>query len=264
MVHIAFSIAGRRLVSGLMALLVFLVAARSARGAERELLVFAAASLTNVLEELGATYSRETAQPVKFSFAASSALARQLEAGAKADVFLSADLEWMDYVQARGLIERRTRRDLLGNRLVLIAPASSPIALEIAPGFPLAEALGRGRLATGDPDYVPVGRYARSALTSLGVWSDVADRLVRADNVRTALAFVSRGEAPLGIVYATDAKVDPGVRVVSVFPDDTHLPITYPVAVTAGAAPGATRFVEFLGNESSRTTFRKSGFITFP
>jgi molybdate transport system substrate-binding protein len=262
MVHIA-SIGRRAFVAVLAALVAFL-AGIPARAAERELLVFAAASLTNVLEELGAGYSRETGQAVEFSFAASSALARQLEAGARADVFVSADLEWMDYVQGRRLIDRRTRRDLLGNRLVLIAPASSPIALEIAPGFALAEALGRGRLATGDPDYVPVGRYARSALTSLGVWNDVADRLVRADNVRTALAFVSRGEAPLGIVYATDARVDPGVRVVAVFPPDTHLPITYPVAVTSGAAPGATRFVEFLRNDDSRETFQKFGFLTLP
>jgi len=235
-----------------------------ARAAEPGLLVFAAASLTNVLEELGGAYTRETGQPVKFSFAASSALARQLEAGAAADVFLSADIEWMDYVQARGLIQRATRRDLLGNRLVLIAPAASTVSLEIAPGFPLAAALGTGRLATGDPDYVPVGRYARSALSSLGVWSEVADRLVRADNVRTALAFVSRGEAPLGIVYATDARVDPGVRVVGVFPADTHLPITYPVAVTHGAREGAARFVEFLRGSAAGETFRKSGFLTLP
>ena len=245
-------------------MLLVLLGPPSARAADPGLLVFAAASLTNVLEELGAAYTRETGQPVKFSFAASSALARQLEAGAAADVFLSADIEWMDYVQARGLIERTTRRDLLGNRLVLIAPASSAVALEIAPGFPLAAALGSGRLATGDPDYVPVGRYARTALTSLGVWSDVADRLVRADNVRTALAFVSRGEAPLGIVYATDAKIDPGVRVVGVFPADTHLPITYPVAVTHGARDGAARFVEFLRGAAAGETFRKFGFITLP
>ncbi len=235
-----------------------------ARAAEPGLLVFAAASLTNVLEELGAAYTKETAQPVTFSFAASSALARQLEAGANADVFLSADIEWMDYVQARGLIERSSRRDLLGNRLVLIAPSASTVELEIAPGFALAAALGKGRLATGDPDYVPVGRYAKSALTSLGVWSDVADRLVRADNVRTALAFVSRGEAPLGIVYATDARIDPGVRVVGVFPEDTHLPIVFPVAVTHDAHDGATRFVEFLRGDAAGETFRRFGFLTLP
>lgn len=239
-------------------------AALPARADGRELLVFAAASLTHALEELGSAWSRNTGSALKFSFAASSALARQLEAGAKADVLLSADLEWMDYAQARGLIDPRSRRDLLGNRLVLIAPASSAISLEIAPGFRLAAALGRGRLATGDPDYVPVGRYARSALTALGVWSEVADRLVRADNARTALAFVSRGEAPLGIVYATDAKVEPGVRVVGEFPADSHLPITYPVAVTSAAGPDAARFVEFLTSAPARSIFQEYGFVTLP
>jgi len=241
------------------------LAAPAARAAEPELLVFAAASLTNALEKIGPIYTQETGQKVKFSFAASSALARQLEAGADADVFVSADLEWMDYVQTRGLIDLATRRELLGNRLVLIAPASSQAELKIEKGFPLAKALGpRGRLATGDPDYVPVGKYARQALTTLGVWSDVADRLVRADNVRTALAFVARGEAPLGIVYTTDAKIEPGVRVVGTFPADTHLPITYPVAVVRGARDGAPRFAEFLGGDAARTQFRELGFITLP
>jgi molybdate transport system substrate-binding protein len=263
--HIETRWGGRRL--GVLLLLLasaWFGGARSAVCAEHELLVFGAASLTNALEELGADYARETGQPVKFSFAASSALARQLEAGARADVFLSADIEWMDYVQAHGLIDLRSRRDLLGNRLVLIAPVSSPVSLEIKPGFRLIEALGSGRLATGDPDYVPVGRYARSALTTLGVWSEVADRLVRADNVRTALAFVSRGEVPLGIVYATDAKVDAGVRVVGEFPADSHLPIVYPLAVTSNAGPGAVRFAEFLGSAHAREIFQRFGFIPLP
>jgi molybdate transport system substrate-binding protein len=235
--------------------------AASARAADPELLVFAAASLTNALDALGPVYAKETGQPVKFSYAASSALARQLEAGASADVFVSADLEWMDYVQARNLIARDTRRDLLGNHLVLIAPRESAISLKIAPGFALAKVLGGGRLATGDPDYVPVGKYARQALTSLGVWNDVADRLARADNVRTALAFVARGEAPLGIVYTTDARIEPGVRVVDAFPDDTHLPITYPVAVTRGARAGAARFVEFLRGPAAQAKFSEFGFV---
>jgi molybdate transport system substrate-binding protein len=231
-----------------------------ARAEQPELLVFAASSLTNALEEIGPLYTKETGQPVKFSFAASSALARQLEAGARADAFLSADLEWMDYAANRGRIDRTTRHDLLGNRLVLIAPASSDAQLTIAPGFALASALGSGRLATGDPDYVPVGRYARSALTTLGVWNDVADRLVRADNVRTALAYVARGEAPLGIVYETDARVEPGVRVVGVFPEESHLPITYPVAVTTGARAGAARFVTYLSSDAASAVFVKLGF----
>jgi molybdate transport system substrate-binding protein len=238
---------------------------RGQDGAQPELLVFAAASLTNALDEIGASYTRDTGQSVKFSYAASSALARQLEAGAHADVFASADAEWMDYVEARKLIDAATRTNLLSNHLVLIAPAASDVKLEIAPRFELAKALGAtGRLATGDPDYVPVGKYARAALTSLGVWNEVADRLVRADNVRTALAFVSRGEAPLGIVYTTDALVDKGVRVVGTFPDDSHLPIVYPVAVTASAHEGAKRFLESLRKPAAQETFHKFGFVTLP
>jgi molybdate transport system substrate-binding protein len=227
---------------------------------KQELLVFAAASLTNLLDELGKTYTQQTQQPVKFSYAASSALARQLEAGANADVFFSADLEWMDYVQARNLIDRSTRRNVLGNRLALVAPADSKIELKIVPGFKLAAALGNGRLATGDPESVPVGKYARSALTSLGVWNDVADKLVRADNVRSALAFIARGETPLGIVYETDAKVEKRVRVVDFFPEDSHPPIVYPVAVTAQARPAARKFLEFLQTSAAREAFKKYGF----
>ena len=244
-------------------LLVQVLCGTAARAADPDLLVFGAASLTDVLEKLGPMYTKQTGQSVKFSFAASSALARQLEAGASADVFVSADIEWMDYAQARNLIDRTTRRDLLGNHLVLIAPASSATELKIEKGFPLAKALGSGgRLATGDPDYVPVGKYARQALTSLGVWTDVADRLVRADNVRTALAFVARGEAPLGIVYTTDAKIEPKVRIVGEFPEDTHLPIIYPVAVVRDARSGAARFVEFLSGDEAGETFREFGFLT--
>ena len=234
--------------------------AHAADDRNQEILVFAAASLTNVLDEIGAAYTQQTKQPVKFSYAASSALARQLEAGARADVFFSADLEWMDYVQARGLIDRATRRNVLGNRLALVAPADSKIELKIAPGFALAAALGQGRLATGDPESVPVGKYARSALTSLGVWNDVADRLVRADNVRSALAFIARGETPLGIVYETDAQVEKRVRVVDFFPADSHPPIVYPVAVTAQARPAARQFVDFLQSAPAQEAFKKYGF----
>jgi molybdate transport system substrate-binding protein len=166
----------------------------------------------------------------------------------------------MDYVQARGLIDRTTRRNVLRNRLVLVAPADSKIELQIAPGFALAAALGNGRLATGDPQSVPVGKYARSALTSLGVWNDVADRLVRADNVRSALAFIARGETPLGIVYETDAKVGKRVRVVDFFPADSHAPIVYPVAVTAQARPAAGQFIDFLQSSAAQNAFQKYGF----
>jgi molybdate transport system substrate-binding protein len=234
--------------------------AHAADDRNQEILVFAAASLTNVLDEIGAAYTQQTRQPVKFAYAASSALARQLEAGARADVFFSADLEWMDYVQARGLIDRTARRNVVGNRLALVAPADSMIELKIAPGFPLAQALGNGRLATGDPQSVPVGKYARSALTSLRVWNDVADRLVRADNVRSALAFIARGETPLGIVYETDAKVEKRVRVVDFFPADSHPPIVYPVAVTAQARPAARQFIDFLQSAPAQEAFKKYGF----
>jgi molybdate transport system substrate-binding protein len=225
-----------------------------------ELLVFAAVSLTNVLGDLSTDWQRKSDVPVKLSFAASSVLARQIEAGGKADVFIAADQEWMDYLQARGLIEKTTRRDLVANRLVLIAPADSRIELKIAAGFPLVAALDGRRLATGDPDTVPVGRYARSALTSLGLWNAIQHRLVRADNVRSAMMFVARGEAPLGIVYATDALVDPKVRIVDTFPANTHAPIDYPAAVVNGARTEARQFIEFLASTGARDTWRKHGF----
>jgi molybdate transport system substrate-binding protein len=222
--------------------------------------VFAAASLTNVLQELGDGFTKETSIPVRFSFAASSALARQIENGSPADIFFSADLEWMDYLQTRNLIQRDTRRDVLGNRLVLVAPADSKIKLTIGPHFALAAALGKGRLASGDPDSVPVGRYAREALTTLGVWNEVADRMVRADSVRSALAFVDRGEAPLGIVYETDALIDKNVRVVDVFPANSHLPIVYPIALTSTAKPDAARFATYIRGPAGNVAFKAYGF----
>jgi molybdate transport system substrate-binding protein len=235
--------------------------ARAAEPRKPELLVFAAASLTDVLGELAPAFEKSSKVAVKLSFAASSVLARQIEAGGEADVFVSADQEWMDYLLARNLIDTASRRDLVGNRLVLIAPADSKLELRIAPGFGLATALGKGRLSTGDPDTVPVGRYARSALTNLGVWDELQDRLVRADNVRSALLFVARGEVPLGIVYATDAVVDRDVRIVDTFPANTHAPITYPAASIRGANPAAAAFLEFLASEPARPTWRKFGFV---
>ena len=222
--------------------------------------IFAAASLTDALQELGDDFTKSSGIVVKFSFAASSALARQIESGAPADVFVSADTEWMDYLQMRNRIRPDSRHDLLGNRLVLVAPADSPLELTIGPQFALVDALGKGRLATGDPDSVPVGRYARQALESLGVWSAVEPHLVRAENVRAALAFVDRGEAPLGIVYETDALLDKRVRVVDTFPAESHTAITYPIAVTAGAKPGAIKFVEFARSGTADAVFVKYGF----
>jgi molybdate transport system substrate-binding protein len=223
--------------------------------------VFAAASLTDVMQELGAAYTKETGTKIELSFAATSTLARQVESGAQADVFFSADQEWMDYLDQRALIQKATRRNMLGNRLALVAPADSTIQLQIKPNFPLLAALNGGRLATGDPDSVPVGRYARSALTSLGVWNDVADHLVRADNVRTALAFVARGEVPLGIVYETDARIDKKVRVVDLFPENSHLPISYPIALTNTASAKAASFLEFLRGPAGTSAFEKYSFI---
>ena len=254
--------ARRSAVFALVSLLAaaFALPLHAAAAKKPELLVFAASSLTNVLDEIGALYTRKSGQTVKFSYAASSVLARQIEAGAKADAFLSADAEWMDYVQTRSLIDPDTRKDLLGNRLVLVAPADSTLQVKIAPGFPLASLLGGGRLATGDPDSVPVGRYAKAALTSLGVWNDVEDHLVRAENVRAALGFIARGEAPLGIVYETDALVEKKVRVVDVFPASSHPPIVYPVATLAKPQDGARAFVAFLGSKTAAPVFKKYGF----
>jgi molybdate transport system substrate-binding protein len=224
-------------------------------------LVLAAASLQ---ESMNAAADRWAAmrhpRPV-LSFAGSSALARQIEAGAPADLFVSADEDWMDYLQQKNLIREGSRADFLTNSLVLVAPASSRVRLGIGPGFPLARALGKGRLAMADPDAVPAGRYGKEALISLGVWSSVSDRLARADNVRMALALVSRGEAPLGIVYATDARAEPGVRVVGTFPASSHQPIRYPLAILAGSHnPQADGFRRFLLSPQGKAIFRRYGF----
>jgi len=250
--------------TGALAILILLFAIVAPGSAEDrpqpELTVFAAASMSDVLTDIGNAFEAKTGVHVRFSFAASSALARQVESGAPADVFVSADVDWMDYLEQRSLIDKATRRNVAGNRLVLIAPQDSRVDLKIAPGFDLLRALGDGRLATGDPASVPAGRYAREALTSLGVWQQVESRLVPAENVRVALAYVSRGEVPLGIVYETDALVDPRVKVIDVFPENTHPPIVYPAAATARAQPEAASFVEFLGDAAARALFSKYGF----
>jgi molybdate transport system substrate-binding protein len=225
------------------------------------LLVFAAASVTDALQQIDGAFSAQTGIAVEASFAASSVLAKQIEAGAPAQVFLSADREWMDYLEQRGRLQGGSRRDLLGNELVLIAPADSALQLKIAPHFALLAALGDGRLASGDPDSVPAGLYARAALTRLGVWAQVADRLVRAENVRAALMYVARGEAPLGIVYQTDARAEGRVRVIDVFPADSHPPITYPLALTAGAGADAARYAAFLTSAAARDVFVGRGFV---
>ena len=229
------------------------------------LLVFAAASLTDALEEVDRAFTARSHVEVRASFASSSVLAKQIEAGAPAQVFFSADVAWMDYLQKRELLRRGSRRDVVGNALVLVAPADSTVHLKIAPHFDLAGTLGGGRLATGDPDSVPVGKYARAALERLGVWDSVAPRLVRAENVRTALEYVARGEAVLGIVYRTDAQAEKRVRVVDTFPADAYPPITYPAAVTAGAqGEEASRFVEFLLSAEAQAIFARYGFTPPP
>jgi molybdate transport system substrate-binding protein len=241
----------------------------SAAGETRAITVFAAASLTDAIGEIareftaggGATGTDSaTHAPVRTSFAASSVLARQIEAGAPAEVFISADVEWMDYLDARHLLRAGTRRALLGNRLVLIAPEASSVQVTLVPHVDLTAALGGGRLATGDPDSVPVGRYAQAALTRLGVWQQLAPQLVRAENVRAALEYVARGEATLGIVYRTDALAEKRVRIVATFPADSHPPIIYPVALTAGASPGAVAFEAFLASDAARAIFIHYGF----
>jgi molybdate transport system substrate-binding protein len=226
-----------------------------------DITVFAAASLTDALQEIGKSYQVESGHSVAFSFAASSVLARQIEASGGADMFLSADSDWMNELDKHNLIARDTRRDLLGNRLVLIAPSGRPIALRIAPHFDLYGALGGGRLAIASPDSVPAGKYARAALTTLGVWDSIADHLAPAENVRVTLAYVARGDTPLGIVYTTDALSEPRVRIVGTFPDNSHPPIVYPVALTKEARPLARDFLRFLNGAHAQAVFQKDGFI---
>ena len=225
-----------------------------------DVLVFAAASLQTALDALAEPIQRATGARVRFSYAASSALARQIDSGAPAHLFMSADLEWMDYLSGKNLVRKESRVNLLGNRLVLVAPRGESVTLKIGPGFPLAGALGRNRLALANPDAVPAGKYARAALSSLGVWDSVATRIAAAENVRAALLLVSRGEAPLGVVYYTDALVDPGVAIVDTFPEITHPPIVYPTALTTNASAAAVRVLAFLQTEPARSVFEKYGF----
>ena len=244
----------------LLCLVVGLVA-ETASAPALNLLVFAAASLKNALDDANAEYRRRTGRTVTVSYAASPALARQIEAGAPADVFISADVDWMDYLAQRRLIKPETRRNLLGNRLVLVGPRETRRDVTIAPGFPLATLLGGGRLAMADPDSVPAGKYGKAALEHLGVWPSVQARIARAENVRAALALVSRGEAPLGIVYQTDAAADPKVKVVGFFPEDTHPPIVYPIAaIAASTAPTTAAYLEFLRSPAAKPYFEKQGF----
>lgn len=246
----------RRLVSGLA-----LAAALAAGGARAETItVFAAASLKGALDEAARAFESGSSHRVRAAYGASSALARQVEAGAPAHLFISADRDWVDHLARKRLLQGEPVV-LLSNELVLVAPVgAAPAALRIAPGFPLAQALGRGRLALADPRMVPAGKYAKAALESLGAWEGVATRLAPTEHVRAALALVARGEAPLGIVYRTDAQAQSGVVIVGAFPATSHPPITYPLAIMKGAPPATLELARFLAGPAARSIWARHGF----
>lgn len=234
----------------------------AAQAQPKDLVIFAAASLKNALDEASAAWVKQTGKPApKISYAASNALARQLEQGAPADLFLSADLDWMDYAASKTLIRPETRVTLLANRIALIAPSDSTATVALAPGVDLSAALAGGKLAMGNVDSVPAGKYGKAALERLGGWDKVKGQVAQADNVRAALLLVSRGEAPLGIVYMTDAAADPKVKVLATFPEDSHPPILYPVAVTRDSThPDAQGFLTYLRGAGPKAAFEKQGF----
>jgi len=236
-------------------------AATPAFAQSKDPLVFAAASLKNALDEIVAQWQRETGKKAVISYGASNNLIKQIEAGAPADIFISADLDWMDYLDQRRLLAPNTRFDLLRNTLVLIAPASSNSTLKIGRNFALAAALGTEKLAMANPDSVPAGKYGKSALEKLGVWRSVEKQVARAENVRAALALVSRGEAPFGIVYRTDALADKGVKIIDTFPSGSHPPIIYPAALIATSkSPAAEPLLEHLRSAPARSAWEKHGF----
>lgn len=223
--------------------------------------VFAAASLKNALDDINAAYEKETGKSATISYAGSSALARQIEEGAPADIFISADLDWMDYLQKADLIQPDTRVNLLGNHIVLVAPKDSDVTIGIKKGFDLAGTLGDNKLAMADTNAVPAGRYGKASLQNLGIWDSVSGKIAQAENVRAALLLVARGEAPLGIVYSTDAVAETGVKVVGKFPDHSHPPIIYPAALLKDSkSADATEFLSFLKTDTARKLFEKQGF----
>jgi molybdate transport system substrate-binding protein len=233
----------------------------SAAAQGKDVVVFAAASLKNALDEIAGQWQRETGKKAVISYAASNTLIKQIEQGAPADIFISADLDWMDYGQQKGLIKPDTRSNLLGNRLVLVAPKDSNVSVNIQPGFDLAALLKGGRLAMGNVDAVPAGKYGKASLEKLGVWDSVKDKIAQAESVRAALVLVSRGEAPLGIVYQTDAASDPTVKIVGTFPENTHPPIIYPIALTKESTnPDAAAFLNYLKSAAARPAFERQGF----
>ena len=246
-------------LTGLIALATLAVAQPAI--AQDTITVFAAASMKNALDDVDAAFAKASGVKVTASYAASSALAKQIEQGAPADVFVSADLKWMDYLAEHKMIKPDTRVNLLGNRLVLIAPKDSKLDhVAIGQGFDIAKLAGDGRIAVADVRAVPAGLYAKAALEKLGAWAAAEPKLAQAENVRATLAFVARGETPLGIVYETDAKIAPKVKIVGVFPDNSYPPVTYPVAATAASKPAAARYVQFLRGSAAKAIFEKYGF----
>lgn len=229
---------------------------------DQTLTVFAAASMKNALDDVNAAFTKATGVKVTVSYAASSALAKQIETGAPAEVFVSADLDWMNYLETRKLIRAGSRLSLLGNRLVLIAPKDSKLdKVAIAKGFGLAALAGSGRIAVADVKSVPAGKYAKTALENLGGWAAAEPKLAMAENVRATLAFVARGETQVGIVYETDAKVEPNVKIVGTFPDGSHPPVIYPVAATSTASkPAVDNYLGYLQTSAAKTVFEKYGF----
>ena len=245
-----------------LALLAAAPASAQDKKQDNTITVFAAASLKNAIDDVNAAFTRIAGGRAAASYAASSALAKQIEQGAPADVFVSADLEWMDYLAGKKLLKDGTRFNLLGNRLVLIAPKDSKLGdVRIGPGFDIAKLAGDGRIAVADVRAVPAGKYAKAALQKLGGWAAAEKKLAMAENVRAALALVGRGEAPLGIVYETDAKADPNVKIVGRFPENSHPPIVYPAALTANAKQDATKYLAFLRSATALVFFERHGFI---
>ena len=229
--------------------------------AEDKLNVFAAASLTNAITDINAQYEKETGVKVTHSFASSATLAKQIENGAPADVFISADTKWMDYLQNKALINRPTRKNLLGNHLVLIAPKGSAFEVKFSANFDFSHSFN-GKLCTGDTESVPVGIYAKEALTTLNWWQGIKSRIVGAQDVRGVLAFVERGECPAGIVYETDAKLSTKVDLVGVFPESTHSPVVYPIASLTRAKAASEAYMRYLSSPSAILIFKKYGFDT--
>jgi molybdate transport system substrate-binding protein len=232
----------------------------SAQAADK-VVVFAAASLKNALDNINVVWKAETGKEATISYAASSALAKQIEGAAPADIFISADLQWMNYLTEKKLVKQGSVVELLGNKIVLVAPKDSKVEATIAPDFPLAKLLEGGKLAMADVRAVPAGKYGKTALESLGVWKSVEAQVAQAENVRAALKFVATGEAPLGIVYQTDAHAEPAVNVIGTFPANTHEPIVYPIGLTASSTnPDAAEFAKFVQSARARKLFEEQGF----